>query len=358
MTLRIVDSNAEVEAAWEVLGTTLRTWAGENNDAWQRDGLVDNARERGDMFWRRDDFYVFLYRSDREFGLGVSLTERDRDLLRVAIDRREPARDRRKFAVAKSPEGETFLLVALEQLRRQNIRDALTRLPGVAAIKRATISNRDFLLIGPMSDPRMPDALVALIQLSPVFERHLERLGKLLEGDDDDENDVPLYRLSQRVRSQRRVQARVVEALFQRLRGAGFEWSETRIGEWDAQGQDEPRNDRERERRLMRADFVAARAGGTLVMEIKAEADREDVFKAVGQLAVQGRAVADSRRVLVLPAPRDPLGRALAPFEAAFAELDITVLMFDFKGSAVDLWMVRRGARIPDDVASIFPIMG
>jgi hypothetical protein len=356
MSLRIVDNRADLEAAWDVLGTTLKSWAGENNDAWQRDGVVDDARERGDMFWRREDVYLYQFRNDKNVGFGVSLTEKDRDLLQLEIRRGEPAKERRKIAVAVSESGEYHILVALDQLKRQSIRDALTRLPGVPAIKRATISNRDFILVGPLSDPRAPDALVALASLNPHFERHVEKLGKLLSENDEEEDEVDLYEISRRVRSQRRVQARVIDALFGKVRGMGYQLADTKVAEWEGMDE-EARSMREREKKLIRADFIATRQTDSLVMEIKAECEREDVYKAIGQLSVYAAAGENRTRVLVLPAPRDPLGRALQPFEPAFAELDISVIMFDFKGNTVDFWMVRRGRRIPDDVASVFPIM-
>src|SRR5262249_44751726 len=154
--------------------------------------------------------------------------------------------------------------------------------------------------------------------LNPRFEAHVEKLGALAAASDEqDERDV--YRVSDRVARERRVHSKVVDALFMRLRSAGFQIAELTNGP-------------------IHADFAVAGAYRAIAFEIRADAELEDFLKAIGQLVLIAPAGGAFKRCMVLPAPRDALGSALAPFEAALHEVGALVLLYDFQNKDVKFW--------------------
>ncbi len=338
MTLRIIDAEVQLDQAFGLLRSTLKAWAGGRDEAWQQEGR-DGVRAEGAAYSRREDVYVAVERDERRWTLSVALTEKDQILLEVAIPRRDPARDRKRFAMAWSDGDEPFLLLGVDELRRQGLRDPFRRLAGAPLVKRANVSDRDYVLIGPLKEEGAPDALLSLAALHPRFEALVERLGALA-GRSDEADEAEIYTVSPRVARERRVHAKVSAALFQRLRGAGFQIAELKSG-------------------VLRADFAAVRGDKALAFEIRADAEIGGGLKALGQLvAVAPAGGAGSgpgfRRSLVLPGPRESLGSALAPFEAAFRELGVLVLLYDFKDGEVFFWAQAVPPDFPNDLRALF----
>jgi hypothetical protein len=333
MVLKIVDAPEQVERAFEVLEATLSAWAGGKSDQWQEDGR-NGPRESGASYTRREDVYVFVHRAPRELSVGVALAEKDRDLVRLSLSTRDPARDRKRTALAIDSEGAAFLLVSIEELKRQNIRDPLRRLAGAPQIKRANVSDRDYVLLGPLEELRVAEALLALGGLHPLFERHVERLAALATASDD-LDDTELYQVSPRVAKQHRVHAKVVHALFERLRGQGFEVDELRNG-------------------AFRADFAMRRRELAIAFEIRAAAELEDVLKAIGQLLLVAPRRSSFARCIVLPAPREALGASLGPFEAALNEAGALVLMYDVKDKELVFWPQAIPEGFPAELVQAF----
>jgi hypothetical protein len=333
MALRIVDAELQLDQAYETLRKTLTDWAGGHADPWQKDGR-DGLREEGASFSRRDDVYLFVMRDAKNVSIGAALTEKDQEILRLEIPRREPAKERKRAALAADDANEPYLMASVDELRRQSIRDPFKRLAGAANVKRANVSDRDYVLIGPLTDTHTADALLSLAALSPAFERHVEKLGALAaQSDEHEEADV--YKVSSRVAGAHRVHAKIVEALFEKLRGAGFQVADLRNGP-------------------IRADFAAARADAAIAFEIRADAELGDFLKALGQLVLIAPGGGAFRRALVLPAPREQVGGALAPFEAAFREIGVWVLMYDFKDGRASIWTQSAPPELPADLRALF----
>ncbi|HVY03427.1 MAG TPA: hypothetical protein VG983_07190, partial [Caulobacterales bacterium] len=178
------------------------------------------------------------------------------------------------------------------------------------------------------------EALLSLAALNPRFEAHVEKLGALAASSDEaDERDV--YRVSERVARERRVHTKVVEALFARLRGAGFQVAELSNGP-------------------IKADFAVAREDMAIAFEIRADAELEDFLKAIGQLVLIAPAGGAFKRCMVLPAPREALGGALAPFEAALAEIGALVLLYDFPNKDVKFWAQIVPPDVPQELRKVF----
>ncbi|MGE3303268.1 MAG: hypothetical protein AB7M12_09160 [Hyphomonadaceae bacterium] len=334
MSLRIVDTEAQLDRAYGVARAMLAQWGEGGGDPWQKNARDGAVIEEGASFSRRDDVYLFIIRDGAHVSIGAALTERDRELLRVEIPRAEPAADRQRAALAVDENDQLFLLASADELRRQHIRDPFRRLTGAPQVKRANISERDYVLIGPLSDPRAGDALLALAALHPLFDRHVEMLGKLA-GRSDEREEAEVYRISPRVRSAHRVHAKVVEALFEKLRGAGFQVADLRNGP-------------------VRADFAVARSDAAVAFEIRADAELSDFLRALGQLVLIAPGGGAFRRALVLPAPREALGAALAPFEAAFRETGVWVLMYDFRDGEAHIWTQIAPPELPGDIRTLF----
>lgn len=301
---------------------------------WQTDGR-DGVEAEGASYARRDDVYVFVERQRRHVLIGAALNHKDRDLYRVALPRQEPAKERKRWALAQDDEtGETHLLIAADELRRQSVRDVFRRLAGAPQIKRANVSDRDYVLIGPLEEASVGDALISVGGLHPDFERHVERLASLA-AESDEREEAELYKISRAVERQHRAHARVVHALFERLHAAGFALDQAETGG-------------------LRADFAMSRGAETLVFEIRADGAIEDVLKALGQLAVVAPKPAGLHRILALPAPRDQLGGALEPFRPAFEELGVSVLVYDFVGREVSFFFALANADLPRETRQAF----
>jgi hypothetical protein len=331
MALRIIDAEMQLEQAFLQLEKALTAWAGGKSEAWQKDG---RGGAEGASYARRDDVYLYTEKTPKLLSVGVALTEKDRALLTLELPRNEPARNRRKFALAAGDQDEPYLLVSADELKHQDIRDPFKRLAGAPQIKRANVSDRDYVMIGPLSDAKAAEALLSLAALNPRFEAHVEKLGALAASSDEaDERDV--YRVSERVARERRVHTKVVEALFARLRGAGFQVAELSNGP-------------------IKADFAVAREDMAIAFEIRADAELEDFLKAIGQLVLIAPAGGAFKRCMVLPAPREALGGALAPFEAALAEIGALVLLYDFPNKDVKFWAQIVPPDFPQDLRKVF----
>ena len=333
MALRIVDAELQLDQAFDLLAKTLATWSNGKGQPWQKNSHT-GVREEGASYARRDDVYLYTEKTQKAHSVGVALTEKDRALLTIEIPRREPAKDRKRFAAAFGDADEPYLLIAADELKHQDIRDPFKRLAGAPQIKRANVSDRDYVMIGPLNDPKAADALLSLAALSPRFENHVEKLGALA-GTSDQRDEADVYQVSQKVSREHRVHTKVVEALFERLRGAGFQVAELKTGP-------------------LLADFAVARADMAIAFEIRADAQLEDLIKAIGQLVVISPASGAFKRCIVLPAAREAIGGALAPFETAFREIGALVLLYDFDGKDVKFWAQVVPTDFPPDLRKLF----
>ncbi|MEJ0023544.1 MAG: hypothetical protein WDN76_08995 [Alphaproteobacteria bacterium] len=329
MSLRIVDAELPLDQAYDLLHKTLAAWAGGKSQPWQHDG------EEGASFSTRDDVYLFVMRNAKRLAIGAALTAKDKEIFRIEIPRKSPASDRKRAAIVTGEGGELFLMVSADELRRQDIREPFKRLAGAPNVKRATVSDRDYVLVGPLGEDKTADALLSLAALSPLFEKHVEQIAALA-GQSDAREESELYTVSPRVAGAHRVHAKVVDALFTMLRGVGFQVAELSNGP-------------------VRADFAVARADGAIAFEIRADAELNDFLKALGQLALIAPAGGAFRRALVAPSPQTSLGGALAPLEATFRELGVWVLLYDFKDSAVNIWTAVAPADLPPELRKLFP---
>jgi hypothetical protein len=329
VSLRIVDAELPLDQAYDLLHKTLAAWAGGKADPWQHDG------EEGASFSIREDVYLFVMRNAKRVAIGAALTARDKEIFRIEIPRKAPASDRKRAAIVTGEGDELYLMASADELRRQNIREPFKRLAGAPNIKRASVAERDYVLIGPLGEDKTADALLSLAALSPLFEKHVETLAALA-GRSDEREETELYAVTPGVTGAHRVHAKVVDALFKMLRGAGFQVAELSNGP-------------------IRADFAVARADGAIAFEIRADAELNDFLKALGQLALIAPAGGAFRRALVAPSPQTSLGGALAPFEATFRELGIWVLLYDFKDGAVNIWTAAAPADLPAELRKLFP---
>ena len=311
MTLRMIDSEAQLSEAFEALETALGGWSGGQSDAWRREeaqGVVE-----GVSFARRDDVYVFLERRPDAFVVGVALSESDADLVAFSFGRSEPAGARRRQAAAINDAGETFLLLGIDELKRQGVHDVFRRLAGAVGVKRAHIAERDYVLLGPLGEPESADALLSVAELHPRFERHVERLGALAARSDSAEG-ARLYPVSARVVRQHRVFPKIAAALFERFAGAGYQLDAASAGP-------------------VQADLALRRGEDTLVFEIRPDCTVEDIQRGLGQLVLLAPNAEGVTRLLVLPAGREPeaAATALAVFRGAFDELAVVALTYDFR---------------------------
>jgi len=329
MALKIVDGAEQLQASLDTLEATLTAWADGKADHWQEDGR-GAPRESGATYARRDDVYLFTHQSPREISVGVALAERDRDLVRISLPRREPSKDRKRAALALDDSGASFLLISVDELKRQSIREPLRRLAGAPQIKRANVADRDYVLLGPLDEPRVAEALLALGGLHPLFEKHVEKLGALA-GASDDLDEQELYRPSPRVAKQPRLHAKVVHALFEKLHGQGFEVDELKAGPY-------------------RADFAMRRRDLSIAFEIRVAAELEDILKSLGQLLLVAPKGSGAQRCIVLPAPREAMGPALDVFQPALEEAASMVLLYDFKDKAFVFWPHLIPAAAPADL--------
>ncbi|MGE0829250.1 MAG: hypothetical protein AB7O04_07865 [Hyphomonadaceae bacterium] len=333
MTLRIIDAETALEAAIAKFEDALTAWAGAKSNVWQKDWR-EGAEAEGASYARREDVYIFVEKQKRDVLIGVSLAERDRDLFRAALPRAAPAADRKRYAIAEDDsDGQSYLLIAADELKRQGIREPFRRLAGVANIKRANVSERDYVLIGPLNDARAADALLSLGGLHPDFERHVERLAALA-GESDAREETLLYPVSRQVERMHRAHEKIVAALFQTLHGAGYAIDDVETG-------------------LFRADFAMSLGAETLVFEIRADAALEDLIKALGQLTLAAPKAAGLTRILALPAPREQLGAALEPYFSTFEEHAISVLIYDFKDGEARFFLERADTGLSDGARAL-----
>ncbi len=333
MPLRIVDDPAQLDQAYAALKSALTAWAGPGAHAWAAQGGLEPAGE-GASFARRDDVHLYLERTDDRIAIGVALTAHDRDLLRLEFLRDAPARRKRRLAIAVEDDGAFALLISTEALADQDIRDPLKRLAGAPLAKRADIGGRDFVLLAPLGEPRIADALAAVAGLSPHFERHIAQLGDLAAGEDA-RMKTALYEISPRVARTHKVQRRVVAALHEKLAGAGFQLDEAEAGP-------------------LKADFVMSRGAESLVFEIRGDAEIADLVRGLGQLTLVAPKGASLTRVLVLPAPRQDIGQAIAAFYPALDELSVNVLLYDLSDAGMSFHFDRVDATLPRETRALF----
>jgi hypothetical protein len=306
MSLRIVDDPAQFDAALAALQSGLKTWAGGAVQAWRAQSALEHARE-GESYARRDDLHLYVETTFDKAMIGVALTERDEDLLRLDFMREAPARRKRRLAIAAAEGGEFYLLIGVDLLADQEIRDPAKRLPAAAGVRRAELGGRDYLLYGPLSEPRVADALQATAGLSPRFERHIARLGALLADEDDVMEGASLYPIRREIARAHKIERRIVAALHERLSAASYRFDAAGAGP-------------------IKADFAMSRGADKLAFEVRGHAEIADLVRGVGQLALvaaHGRA-----RILVLPAPLAGADGVLTSFAPALNELSISVLFY------------------------------
>ncbi len=312
MPLKIIEERADADAAYGALEASLTAWAGPGRQTWHARDALEPAAD-GATYARRDDLHLYLERTSVAFSLGVALTEADRDLLRIDVPRDRPGRRRREAAFARDDAGGFFAILGVEFLRELDVRMPFQRLAGTPLVKRAELAGRDYLLIGPLQDPRIAEALCAIASLTGAFEKHVSKLGAFLE-DEDERLQSQLYQVSSGVRRARRVQRLVIVSLHGALAPHGFALDEVEQGG-------------------VHADFALSRGAETLVFEIRADASRADLVRGLGQLAIAAPRGAHLTRFLVLPAPHGPRD-ALAAFDPAFEELSVNVLFYDIENGA------------------------
>jgi hypothetical protein len=330
MTLRIIDAEAELDAAFDQLEATLTAWAGGQADAWQRDGH-DGVVAHGASFTRQEDVYIYLEAHRRRRVLGVALSERDKQVFQIEAQRQDPAKDKKRFVLAANDAQETFLLLAVEELKAQGIRDVFRRLAGAPAVKRANLSNRDYVLLGPLSDPKTAEALLSLAALHPAYEQLVEKAAGSAVTEADRAESADLYAMSPGVARQHRVQAKVTRALFERLTGLGYVMETVELGS-------------------LTADLAMSRGEDTVVFEIRPEADIDDLQKALGHLAIIAPRALGIDRLIMLPAPKDPIGAALDPYKQAFEEMGVSLALYDFRDGELNFVLEYTDPGLAADV--------
>jgi hypothetical protein len=323
-----------LDAAYAELAAALAAWSGGRAHAWTAADALEPGGE-GATYSRRDDLNLFLERTQERVALGAALTERDRDLLRVELSRNAPARRKQRAAIAVDENNAFYLLLGADWLRDQQLRDPVRRLAGAPLLKRAELAERDYLLAGPLSDPRIGDALCAIAGLAPAFEKHVVKLGSLI-ADEDEAQEEELYPISRSVARAHRVQGRVIAALHQRLRAAGYQSDVAEAG-------------------ALKADFAMSRGAETLVFEVRAHAEIADLVRGLGQLTLVAPRPAHLTRFFVLPAPRGEIGQALTPFMPAFEELSVSVLLYDLERDEIDFRFERVDPSLNEETRRLFP---
>ncbi len=322
MTLRIIDAQVQLDAAFDQLEGTLAAWAGGRADAWA------HGRGQGVSFAKGIDIYLYLETHEDRRILGAALAERDRDVFRLETARHEPGRNRKPLVAATNEAGEMFLLISIDALKGQGLRDVFRRLAGAAAVKRANLAERDYVLVGPLSEPKSADALLAIAALHPKFEEHIEKSAG--RGQDEAE-ERDLYPVSPHVARQHRAPAKVRRALFERLTGLGYVLETVELGH-------------------LSADLAMSRGEDTVVFEIRPEAEVEDLQKALGHLALIAPRALGIDRVLLLPAPREPVGAALDPYKQALEEMGVSLAFYDFRGGETSILLEYADRVLAADV--------
>ncbi|MGE3141897.1 MAG: hypothetical protein AB7L65_01130 [Hyphomonadaceae bacterium] len=335
MALRIIETPAQLDAAYDGLAAALTAWAGPGGARQWRSSDALEPEAEGASFARRDDLHLYLERTRDRIALGAALTPRNRDLVRVEFSRAAPARRKHRAAFAFDDAGDAyFLMISTDALKDHDIRDPFRRLAGAPLVKRAELGGRDYLMIGPLDAPRIADALFAVAGVSPAFEKHIAKLGAVV-ADEDERQESEVYAVSRAVERAPRAVSRVISALHEHLMRAGFQLDAAEAG-------------------ALKADFVMSRGAESLVFEIRGDAELADLVRGLGQLALVAPRPAALTRMLLLPAPRDELGQALAPFAPAFEELSVNVLFYDFEGDAVTFRFERADPALPDGTRRLF----
>lgn len=325
MSLRIVDADLQLNQAFDLFERTLKAWAGGRTDEWRKDG-PGGIVEEGSTYARRDDVYVSVAMTDVTAAIAVVLMPGDVAVLDIALPRRGPARDRRRAALAVDDNGEVFLLAAEEALRAQGVRDAFRRMAGHAAAKRARVGGRDYLMLGPLSDPASVDALLALAALHPTFEAHLDRLARL-----DAPTPATLYRPSEALAHVHRFADKAAFALAARLRAADYALAAAAAGPFQA-------------------DVAARRDDAAIAAHVARAVTPGAIAEALGQLALAAPAQHGFFRLLIVPAPRDAGDDGFAALADAAADLDIAVVSADIRDDDVQFHAV---AAVPSGVARV-----
>jgi len=325
MSLRIIDDSTQLDAALTALKNALRAWAGGVSHQWRAESALERARD-GESYARRDDLHLYVEKSFDRAVIGVALTERDDDLLRLEFMRDAPGRRKRRLAIAADEAGHFFLLLSLDLLGDQDIRDPLKRLVGASNVRRAELGGRDYVLIGPLDSPRVADALAATGGLAPKFERHVARLGALI-ADEDEHRNGALYPVSRDVARAHKVEQRVVAALHEKLAAASYRL--------DGAGP-----------APLQADFAMGRGGDKLAFEIRGHAEISDMVRGLGQLALAAPAQSGRARVLVLPAPLVETAAPLEAFASALEELRVSVLFYDIVADRLGFALHRADATL------------
>ncbi|MGE0044152.1 MAG: hypothetical protein AB7J28_06770 [Hyphomonadaceae bacterium] len=334
MALRLIDQESDLDSALDALEGALGEWAGGAHDLWRKEGR-EGPHAEGASFAVSEHVYIFLENTRRDVLIGAALTDGDRDLVRVEIRRDDPQRHKKRFALARDDVTQKlFLLISEAELRRQDIAEPLRRLAGAPIVKRAHLLERDYVLIGPLDDPRAADALISLAGLAGAHQRHVAHLGEEAARSDAREARA-LYKIAPSVARRHRVHVKVASALFERLHPFGFQIDDAENGPF-------------------KADFAMSRGADTLVFEIRGDASAGDVLRGLGQLALVAPKPAGLARVLILPAPDGDATEALAPFAPAFEELAVSVVFVDFEGAQPSFSIERADDTMAEDVRTLF----
>jgi len=311
MTLRIIDAEPALLSAFRQLEATLCAWAGEPSDIWEGEDATQGA-----SFSRSEDVYLFMERRARRAVFGVALSANDADLIRFEISWKEPARDKSRVVAAQNEAGECFFLIGADALKSQGVGDVFRRLARAPAIKRANLANRDYVLIGPLTDPRSAEALLALAALHPRHGLQIDKSAHL--ATDEDRDDAVIYEVSVGVRTTHRAMAKAARALHDRLSTCGYYAETVEFG-------------------ALKADLAMSRGEDTVVFEIRAEARVEDLQRGLGHLALIAPSALGLMRVIVMPASKRALGAAFDPYKQAFEDMKISLLFYDFRNGEVVL---------------------
>jgi hypothetical protein len=312
INLRIIDADLQLDQAFDAFERTLKSWAGGRAGEWRTDGPRGVAEE-GATYARRDDVYLFVSMTDEAAHIGIALMPSDRSVLDIGLPRRGPGRDRRRAALASDDEGRLYLLAAEEALRLQGVREPFRRMAGHAFAKRARVGGRDYLMLGPLTDPGAVDALLAVAALHPAFEAHLDRLARI-----DAPASADLWRASDGVARLHRGAERAVFAAAQALRRANFILEpplESPFG----------------------IDLSARRGEAAIAICAVREPSACAIAERAGALCLAAPTSAGYVRALLAPAAREPEDRTLLALADALADMEVSLVRYDIRDDAMTL---------------------
>jgi hypothetical protein len=184
---------------------------------------------------------------------------------------------------------------------------------GHAFAKRARVGGRDYLMLGPLTEPGAVDALLALAALHPAFEAHLDRLARI-----DAPAPTHLWRISDGVARLHRSAERAVFAAAQALRRADFTIEAPPEGPFGI-------------------EMAARRGDAAIAICAVREASSCAVAERAGALCLAAPTSAGFVRALLVPAPRESDDRTLAALADALADMDVSLVRFDVRDEAVTL---------------------